>query len=247
MDALYYLTGTSMILSLLILIGLIVIFLIKPHLLNKHPRINSPISRTKITLVGLTSVVVALIGFGTVLGATEPASLKQARLEQEAAVAKAELVKREAELKAKKLEEEASKPVTKIETKTEVISFTSSEQNDGSIPLGERRVTTEGVNGERTITYEVTYVKNVETARKEVKNEVTKSPTTRITKVGTYVKPAPSVSNSGDGYVNSQGNYVRSPSTDPEGASAQCNDGTYSYSQNRRGTCSHHGGVARWL
>lgn len=31
------------------------------------------------------------------------------------------------------------------------------------------------------------------------------------------------------------------------GATALCNDGTYSYSQNRRGTCSHHGGVARWL
>ena len=28
---------------------------------------------------------------------------------------------------------------------------------------------------------------------------------------------------------------------------AVCNDGTYSYSQNRRGTCSHHGGVRRWL
>jgi hypothetical protein len=29
--------------------------------------------------------------------------------------------------------------------------------------------------------------------------------------------------------------------------SAICRDGTYSYSSNRRGTCSHHGGVARWL
>jgi uncharacterized protein YraI len=33
----------------------------------------------------------------------------------------------------------------------------------------------------------------------------------------------------------------------PSGASARCNDGTYSFSQNRRGTCSHHGGVAEWL
>lgn len=33
----------------------------------------------------------------------------------------------------------------------------------------------------------------------------------------------------------------------PAGASAICRDGTYSYSQNRRGTCSHHGGVAKWL
>jgi hypothetical protein len=33
----------------------------------------------------------------------------------------------------------------------------------------------------------------------------------------------------------------------PAGASARCRDGTYSYSRSRRGTCSHHGGVAVWL
>jgi hypothetical protein len=53
-------------------------------------------------------------------------------------------------------------------------------------------------------------------------------------------------------YVNTYGNTVHSPaySTDnnvPAGASAQCGDGTYSFSQSRRGTCSHHGGVAEWL
>ncbi|MER5401326.1 DUF3761 domain-containing protein [Streptomyces sp. NPDC002599] len=26
-----------------------------------------------------------------------------------------------------------------------------------------------------------------------------------------------------------------------------CGDGTYSHSAHRRGTCSHHGGVANWL
>lgn len=30
------------------------------------------------------------------------------------------------------------------------------------------------------------------------------------------------------------------------GATAICNDGTYSYSDNREGTCSHHDGVDRW-
>jgi hypothetical protein len=33
----------------------------------------------------------------------------------------------------------------------------------------------------------------------------------------------------------------------PAGASAQCRDGSYSFSQHRRGTCSHHGGVALWM
>jgi len=33
----------------------------------------------------------------------------------------------------------------------------------------------------------------------------------------------------------------------PPGATALCNDGTYSFSQHHSGTCSHHGGVAEWL
>lgn len=32
----------------------------------------------------------------------------------------------------------------------------------------------------------------------------------------------------------------------PSGATAMCRDGTLSYSRSRRGTCSHHGGVAVW-
>jgi len=49
-------------------------------------------------------------------------------------------------------------------------------------------------------------------------------------------------------YKNSQGNTVCNPSANNAGrATAVCRDGTYSYSQSRRGTCSGHGGVARWL
>src|SRR5438552_2746816 len=33
----------------------------------------------------------------------------------------------------------------------------------------------------------------------------------------------------------------------PPGATAQCRDGSYSYSHHRSGTCSYHGGVAVWL
>lgn len=33
----------------------------------------------------------------------------------------------------------------------------------------------------------------------------------------------------------------------PAGATALCRDGSYSYSKHRSGTCSHHGGVARWI
>ncbi len=51
-------------------------------------------------------------------------------------------------------------------------------------------------------------------------------------------------------YTNEEGHQIQSPTRyefAPEGASALCRDGTYSFSENRRGTCSHHGGVAKWL
>src|SRR5260370_28217406 len=37
------------------------------------------------------------------------------------------------------------------------------------------------------------------------------------------------------------------PSSVPSGATARCQDGTYSFSKHRSGTCSHHGGVTTWL
>ncbi len=62
----------------------------------------------------------------------------------------------------------------------------------------------------------------------------------------------PPAAPTGRGYVNVDGVWVPSPqrtidSEPPDGATAQCRDGTFSFSQHRRGTCSWHGGVARWL
>lgn len=66
--------------------------------------------------------------------------------------------------------------------------------------------------------------------------------------------PSPTVTggNSPSGYyTNSRGRRVQRPTFSengpPDGATAQCRDGSYSFSQSRRGTCSHHGGVSRWL
>jgi|HubBroStandDraft_1064217.scaffolds.fasta_scaffold02619_4 hypothetical protein len=62
-------------------------------------------------------------------------------------------------------------------------------------------------------------------------------------------KPKPKCTGNGT-YVNSKGETVKRPencSTAPQGATAQCGDSTYSFSQSHRGTCSHHGGVAKWL
>lgn len=51
-------------------------------------------------------------------------------------------------------------------------------------------------------------------------------------------------------YENSAGNTVCRPEeapSAPAGAKAECADGTYSLSESRSGTCSHHGGVRSWL
>jgi hypothetical protein len=39
----------------------------------------------------------------------------------------------------------------------------------------------------------------------------------------------------------------RGEDSDPTGAIAQCKDGLYSHAANRRGACSRHGGVSKWL
>jgi hypothetical protein len=53
-------------------------------------------------------------------------------------------------------------------------------------------------------------------------------------------------------YTNKSGESVHSPAHTkdgkaPSGASAQCRDGSYSFSRSHSGTCSRHGGVAAWL
>jgi hypothetical protein len=48
-------------------------------------------------------------------------------------------------------------------------------------------------------------------------------------------------------YKNVSGHCIHSPSSNPAGATAKCRDGTYSYSEHASGTCSHHGGVLRWI
>lgn len=62
----------------------------------------------------------------------------------------------------------------------------------------------------------------------------------------------PQTATQGRGYINSDGEWVPSPAwtadgQPPAGASAQCRDSSYSFSRHRQGTCSHHGGVARWI
>lgn len=151
----------------------------------------------------------------------------------------------------------APKVTTKTVTSTESIPYTSSTIEDGSLDQGVTETRVVGANGVRTIVHEVTLTDGVETARKEVSNTTTTAAVNEVIAKGTkqpQPQPpvqAPSEPSCPNGtYVNTYGNTVCSPyssNTAPAGASAQCNDGTYSFSQSRRGTCSGHGGVDTWL
>jgi len=139
---------------------------------------------------------------------------------------------------------------TKTETKTIEIPYETNYIDDTDLPKGQTKVITKGQNGVKTEYYTVAYEDGVEVERKLSKTETTTAPVTEVIAKGTYVQPKTNrATNCANGtYVNSAGNTVCRPSeTNTGGATAICNDGTYSYSQSRRGTCSHHGGVQRWL
>ena len=48
-------------------------------------------------------------------------------------------------------------------------------------------------------------------------------------------------------YLNVSHVCVKNPGSSAAGATAQCRDSTYSYSQHASGTCSGHGGVRIWI
>jgi hypothetical protein len=84
-----------------------------------------------------------------------------------------------------------------------------------------------------------TLVKQYEARYIPVKNPVT----TNTNLVNPPLETPKSYTNMNDEVVQSPTRYAQAP----EGACALCGDGTYSFSRNRRGTCSRHGGVAKWL
>lgn len=140
----------------------------------------------------------------------------------------------------------------KTTTETRAIPFSETSVNDPTLAQGKSYVKVAGVNGVRTLAYNnITYSPTgcKPDSKTVVSDVVTTQPVTQVTVIGTYVSPTASDCPNGT-YINSAGDVVCSPyssSTAPAGATAQCLDGTYSFSQSRSGTCSHHGGVAQWL
>lgn len=81
----------------------------------------------------------------------------------------------------------------------------------------------------------------------ETTNQVSPTPSTQVPESS---QPSNSELSNDNYYTNSGGDTIHSPAysnTIPAGATAICGDGTYSFSQHRSGTCSHHGGVYQWL
>ncbi|MEU7850536.1 G5 domain-containing protein [Micromonospora parva] len=81
----------------------------------------------------------------------------------------------------------ATAPVVQVTTVTERATIRYGERTvkDSSLAQGKRVVRTKGVNGVRTLTYEVTTTDGVPTGKKLVKSTVTKQPVTQVVAIGT--------------------------------------------------------------
>jgi hypothetical protein len=116
----------------------------------------------------------------------------------------------------------------KLVTETQPVPFQTFEKTDNDIEKGQRVVTTNGVNGTKTITYKVAYIDDQEITREKISENVTTQPINQVVKVGTYIPASPM------------------PPSGPAGATALCADGSLSYAEHHQGACSKHGGVSIW-
>lgn len=79
----------------------------------------------------------------------------------------------------------------KVEVKTDVVTesipFEKTTVQDNSLEKGKTVLRTVGVNGTKTLTYEITFTDGVQTDKKLVKEETTTPPVTEVTALGTKV------------------------------------------------------------
>ncbi|QRY40518.1 G5 domain-containing protein [Microbacterium hominis] len=81
--------------------------------------------------------------------------------------------------------------IVREEVVEEAIPFDRASIEDANIARGQTAITTTGQDGKRTLTYRVTSVDGVETARELVSDVVTLAAVTEVTVVGTYDPPPP--------------------------------------------------------
>jgi hypothetical protein len=85
------------------------------------------------------------------------------------------------------------KPVQEIKQVEErsVVPFTSSTVDDANLASGTTAVVTAGANGERVVTYRVTYEDGVEVSREVATDVISVAPINEVIANGTYVAPPP--------------------------------------------------------
>lgn len=73
----------------------------------------------------------------------------------------------------------------------EALEYETTYENDSSITKGQEQVSRNGENGEKEVSYKVTYVDGTEESREVVEEKVTKEPVNKVVAVGTKEEPAP--------------------------------------------------------
>lgn len=90
-------------------------------------------------------------------------------------------------------------------TKTETINYTTKYVTSSSLKAGATRITTQGVNGEKKVTYKVTYVNGKESEKKKVSEKIIKAPVAKVIQRGTMqATQAPTTKKSGKTEVSRQ-------------------------------------------
>lgn len=203
MEVAYYLSIILITLGLPALFTYVVIVFVKPSLTKKFAQTQW--SRKKIGFTGVSSLAIGLIGLSLISNAVMPENIRAEMNARQEATVKAQ--------QAEKNEIKKDVVTTKNETSTSSINFETSNEDDSTLAKGSSKVLIEGVNGEKTDTYEITYVNGKESSRKLVKSETTREPVTKVVANGTYEapvqkaapaqpKPAPTYQSSSAYYVN---------------------------------------------
>lgn len=85
---------------------------------------------------------------------------------------------------------------TKTITKRETIKYSTKYEKSDSINVGTSKVTVSGVNGQKKVTYKVTYVDGKEKSRKVIKEKIVKNPVDEVVTQGTKQTSQQSQNNS---------------------------------------------------